>query len=296
MVDEIVVCDDGSTDRTIEIIKTFSNVNNDVDIRIFVNKRNIGVSANFQKAIDLCKGDIIFLSDQDDVWYPHKVKTIVEWFTNNPQKTVVFTNADLIDDKGKIMTNDSLFDRVGFGLFFRDYFDKGCELPVFYCNHATGATMAIKNKISFAKYCSSEILHDEVIALMSLQNSQLGYILEPLIQYRFHGNQEMSIPKDMNAAMKRFNKKHLLNPEINGSRTYRWKFPLNSCSMLYIEWLKKRAKNNRIIMGCILPIFHIRKYREQYDSKCLSFMCYDMKSSLKHILLCFRKLIILEEK
>lgn len=73
------------------------------------------------------------------MWYPHKVKTIVEWFGQYPDKSVVFTNADLIDETGKSYTMDTLFDRVGFERDMREYFDSGCELPMFYyCNHATG--------------------------------------------------------------------------------------------------------------------------------------------------------------
>ena len=83
-VDEIIVCDDCSLDRTIEIIKNISESNKDVDIRIYENESNLGVCANFEKAVCLCNGDIIFLSDQDDVWMPNKVECIVAWFENNP--------------------------------------------------------------------------------------------------------------------------------------------------------------------------------------------------------------------
>ena len=95
-VDEIVVCDDGSTDETPQIVEEIAK-DVSVDIHVYRNDNNLGVCANFQKAVDLCQGDIVFLSDQDDIWYPHKVKTIVDWFDNNPNKSVVFSNADLID-------------------------------------------------------------------------------------------------------------------------------------------------------------------------------------------------------
>ena len=63
------------------------------------------------------------MSDQDDVWYPHKVKTIVEWFERHADKSVVFTNAELINGEGELATEDMLFDRVGFSKKYRDYFD-----------------------------------------------------------------------------------------------------------------------------------------------------------------------------
>ena len=148
-VDEIVVCDDGSTDETLLIINRIKEKSL-AEIRVFCNETKLGVCDNFQKAVDLCRGDIIFLSDQDDVWYPHKVKTIVEWFEQHADKSVVFTNAELVNGEGKLATADKLFDRVGFSKKYRVYFDAGCELSVFYyCNHATGATMAIKGKKVF---------------------------------------------------------------------------------------------------------------------------------------------------
>ena len=143
-VDEIVICDDRSSDNTLHIIEQIQQQTH-TNILVYRNETNLGVCANFQKAVNLCTGDIIFLSDQDDVWVPEKVKTIIDWFYLNPSKNVVFSDAILIDSDGHTIGN-SLFNRVGFSEEYRKYFDAGCELPVFYCNHATGATMAIRGK------------------------------------------------------------------------------------------------------------------------------------------------------
>ena len=69
--DELVVSDDGSTDKTIGILESY----NDSRIKIFHNQNNHGVNGNFENALRHAAGDYIFLSDQDDVWLPNKVTT-----------------------------------------------------------------------------------------------------------------------------------------------------------------------------------------------------------------------------
>ena len=194
-VDEIVISDDGSTDNTIAILEELKQ-NSSTNIIIHRNTTNLGVCANFEQAITLCNGDIIFLSDQDDIWNPDKVKTIVSWFDTHPQKSAVFTDATLITEDGKEFSNKSLWDCIGFNKKMRRYFDNGLSLESFFINKATGATMAIRKELrfSFAQYCNNDnVLHDYCIALKALDNDGLGYIDKPLIQYRLHGSQQAGI-------------------------------------------------------------------------------------------------------
>ena len=283
-VDEIVICDDGSTDDTIQIIEKVKKEAL-ADIRIYRNETNLGVCANFQKAVDLCQGDIVFLSDQDDVWYPHKVKTVSGWFDANPDKSVVFTNADLIDETGKYYTMDTLFDRVGFERDMREYFDSGCELPVFYyCNHATGATMAIHERFEFANSCSKDCLHDEVIALMAIQRHRLGYLSESLIKYRTHDMQNNGIFSSKLMARFCFNEKHLLDPEISNGRLERWKFQFTEETKEYQVFLRWRSLQKYSFFGFVNAFRHAFDYKKVYKKKWFSFCQYDYKNSLKHSL------------
>ena len=64
--DEIVVVDDCSNDKTVEILEKYKNTKG---LRYYVNDVNIGVNKNFEKAIKLCQGDYIALCDQDDIWF-----------------------------------------------------------------------------------------------------------------------------------------------------------------------------------------------------------------------------------
>ena len=81
-VDEIIICDDCSTDQTIEIIKYFKDKFPNL-IQLFENENSLGTIKNFEKAISLTKGDLIFLSDQDDIWFSSKVNEMVTFFDKN---------------------------------------------------------------------------------------------------------------------------------------------------------------------------------------------------------------------
>jgi glycosyltransferase involved in cell wall biosynthesis len=71
--DELVVCDDRSTDRTLAIVREFA-ASAPYPVRVFENQANLGFAANFEGAIRRCDGDLIALSDQDDVWYPTRLE------------------------------------------------------------------------------------------------------------------------------------------------------------------------------------------------------------------------------
>jgi len=64
--DELIACDDGSTDNTLQILDQFSG-EAPFPVRVYLNQQRLGPTKNFEKAISLCSGDFIFLSDQDDV-------------------------------------------------------------------------------------------------------------------------------------------------------------------------------------------------------------------------------------
>src|SRR5437660_962846 len=77
--DELVVCDDHSTDDTPEIVRRFGSTAA-FPVRVHVNEKNLGIHQNFGRAMSLANADVIFLSDQDDVWEPGKIETFLEVF------------------------------------------------------------------------------------------------------------------------------------------------------------------------------------------------------------------------
>lgn len=93
---ELVVCDDGSNDETIEILERFKK-NVRFRVRIFRNDVNLGHEKNFGKAIDLCVGDVIFLCDQDDTWFSSKLETVQDVFNSDSGILLVINDAEITD-------------------------------------------------------------------------------------------------------------------------------------------------------------------------------------------------------
>jgi glycosyltransferase involved in cell wall biosynthesis len=194
-VDEIVICDDRSDDGTVEVIEKLMG-NWPGLIKLVVNKEQLHVSANFEKAIKLCSGDYIFLSDQDDVWHKDKVSTILQWFDEHPNKDVVFSNARIVGKDGTILTEKTLFDISGLDHKALKWFDSGLasEMFLFVCR-AGGLTMAMRRRFvpkfhvnANAHKVSQGAIHDEMIALCAIGYDTLGHCDKALLDYRLHGN------------------------------------------------------------------------------------------------------------
>lgn len=73
---EIVITDDASSDGTGVILQQYAAQHS--NIRFVVNEKNIGYNKNFEKAIGLCRGDFIAISDQDDIWEPAKIEIMMQ--------------------------------------------------------------------------------------------------------------------------------------------------------------------------------------------------------------------------
>lgn len=95
--DELVVCDDGSTDHTIRVLEDFAR-SAAFPVQIFRNPENLGFVRNFEQAISKCSGDLIFLSDQDDEWYETKILAIEQVFQARPEVSLVVHDGDLGDE------------------------------------------------------------------------------------------------------------------------------------------------------------------------------------------------------
>lgn len=191
-VNEIIVCDDGSTDNTIEIIKDYAHQYPNI-IKIFINEINLRSVKNFEKAIGLCTGDVIFLSDQDDKWVPEKVEEYLDYFQKNQNIKVIASNGFCIDENSTVIEKYAVWDVPQFlrdkGLEF-DYF----QLITYVSNIATGASMAFKREIIpdvFPFPIIKDFHHDEWIAIISSKNKQFELLNKKYFYYRTHESQQV---------------------------------------------------------------------------------------------------------
>lgn len=173
--DEIIISDDNSTDDTIKVIKKL----NDSRIKIFYNTPPKGYSNNFENAINKAEGDIIFLSDQDDVWEENKVEMMLSKLVDYD---LVISDA-MISDADLNPTLGSHFQLHGTKIGFVNNWIK---------TRYIGACMAFNSKIlekllpfpNNKKLCA----HDYWIANVGEFFYKVHLVNIPLIKYRRHGN------------------------------------------------------------------------------------------------------------
>jgi glycosyltransferase involved in cell wall biosynthesis len=194
--DELIVCDDCSTDSTMEIVKNFA-AGAGFSVRFSRNEKKLGSTKNFEKAIGLCTGATIALSDQDDVWQPEKLRLIEAVLVNSPTTGAVFTDAEVVD---------ACLGPLGYRLWEAKNFSSSAQKKVtqgkavevlLRRNVVTGATMAFREKFRRLILPIPEgWVHDAWIALLVAAQADLAFIGQALIKYRQHDRQQLGARKN----------------------------------------------------------------------------------------------------
>lgn len=193
---ELVVCDDASSDRrTLEIVKAFAR-DASFRVRLFVNQRNLGSKQNFAQAIRRCRGEIIFLCDQDDVWNKDKLFRIEHVFRSAPDVGLVFTDAEVVDENLKAIA-PSLWQWEDHGGELNELLKQSQVFQALLRrNFVTGATVAFRSNLKrFVLPIPDNISlqHDGWIALVAAAVGRVTFLNEPLIRYRQHPGQQIGL-------------------------------------------------------------------------------------------------------
>ena len=191
-VDEIIICDDGSIDKTVEILKEYPVV-------VYQNEKNLGYRLNFKKAMSLCSQEYIFLCDQDDIWEHNKVETMINIMKKNPNIHVLasfFTYIDandktIIIKQKKHFSNNNLYPRpvnkddlveVTFHEYLPMNYFQGCSLVM---------DQWIKDK--FLKYFDSRLPHDWFLSMIASSYHGMYFLNQSLFKYRLHDNNSIGV-------------------------------------------------------------------------------------------------------
>lgn len=126
--DELVVSDDNSTDDTLGIIYEYAR-KVPFSVKIYRNKERLGYVRNFNNAIEKCTGDIIFLSDQDDIWLPQKIERVLIEFESNKDILLVMNDAEIILQNGE-KTGLTMLNQIRSLGYKEDRFDSGCCMAI----------------------------------------------------------------------------------------------------------------------------------------------------------------------
>jgi glycosyltransferase involved in cell wall biosynthesis len=169
--DELIVSDDGSLDKTCEIIRGIP------DSRInLISGPKLGPSKNFEKMLELARGEFIFLSDQDDVWLDSKLTLMVEQL----QFYDLVISDCMVTDQFLAPFFTSYFDRV--------HFPQIGLINNLYKNSYVGCCMALRRGMLLyvLPFPKMVVMHDWWIGLIANYFGRVGIIHQPLIMHRRH--------------------------------------------------------------------------------------------------------------
>lgn len=194
--DEIIVSDDASGDGTEALLEQFaaSARANGIAVEVAIQPINIGFVANFSAALRRASGEVVFLCDQDDVWYPEKVAMMMAEFDRRPDLLLLHADARLVDTHLNNL-HCSLFEALVLSEPEVALIHDGRAFDVLLRRSAaTGATMALRRElVDAALPVPPGWIHDEWLALAASILGRVDLLEVPVIDYRQHNNNQIGM-------------------------------------------------------------------------------------------------------
>lgn len=187
--DEVILCDDGSTDNTVEIVEKFIQSNGLTKTwKLYQNKENKGYPENFYYAMGLCTQEIVFLADQDDIWDVYKIEKMCEVLVAHPDISVICCKFGLIDaEENRIYTIMQPTVAKGTSAVSKISIEK-----VFYKYEWPGMVMAYRRGWYEGKMSKMDspirIPHDFLICALAAEENSIAQIDMELAYHRRHDN------------------------------------------------------------------------------------------------------------
>lgn len=180
---EIVVVDDCSSDNSMGILSTYHNRSG--KLRIYQNDRNLGYIKNFEKAVSLCRGEFIALSDQDDIWDLEKITLLVKGIGGN---TLIYHDSQFINHEGQLM-NRKLSDQVNF-------YSGAQPEPFLFFNCISSHAILFHKKLTNHIFPFPETgFHDAWIGYVACNLGTIQFLDKCLVKYRQHPDSATDILK-----------------------------------------------------------------------------------------------------
>lgn len=191
-VSEIVIGDDASTDGTLDVVRRVAS-ETDVPIRIRRHDAPLGVAANFADAIAATSGDVVALSDQDDVWHPDRLERLLPHLEG---VALVHSNARLVGADGAPL-GSTLEASLEMSARERAALEEGRAIDALLRrNLVTGATVVVRREAAVAALpVPPAWIHDEWLAVCAALGDGVRYVPEPTIDYRQHGGNAIGVQR-----------------------------------------------------------------------------------------------------
>lgn len=179
--DQWVIRDDCSDDRTVEIIREFSR-HAKGPFSLEVNSERLGYARNFSKALQACDGDVVFLSDQDDIWQPEKIEQVLQVLTQRTNIQVLLHDAEMADESGQGTGLTKLGQIHAAGMPESAFFMGSCM-----ATRASYLDAVLPIPVEYPE-------HDHWLAEIARALGMLYVLEEPLQRYRRHGSNQSLHP------------------------------------------------------------------------------------------------------
>ncbi len=218
---ELIICDDGSTDSTIELIKGY--MERYEMVRLYRNSEPLGFVGNFEKGISLSSAEYIALCDQDDIWENDKLELSMSEMKRQERRTpglpvMVHSDLSVIDEKGHLL-------HASYFRFKRYRLKETRDI-----GHIAGPCGVMGNTVLFNQALKEKILpfpacitfHDQWIALVNEVQGERVTINRPLVRYRLHrtniSNSYEKTRVSLVAVIRAFLKNRITPPYLDSGR------------------------------------------------------------------------------
>jgi glycosyltransferase involved in cell wall biosynthesis len=194
--DQLIVNDDASRDGSWKILQAFAE-RAAFRVEAEQNTERLGITRNFERAVSRCGGDVIFFADQDDVWEPDKIETLLQVLEERPETGAVFHDGRIVDETLAPL-DATLWDSLGFDARERRLVGEGHAADVFLRHVvAAGTTMAFRAQYAplVLPFPALRSCHDAFTAFLISAVANVEIVDRPLIRYRLHGANQIGIQK-----------------------------------------------------------------------------------------------------
>lgn len=279
--DEIIICDDCSSDNTVSIIKDFIENNPKMKIAFCLNKKNVGYKENFRNAIRMTNGDIVFLCDQDDIWHNNKIEVMCDILGKNENILVLNSSVRLIDSFGKPLEQHYKKNTANVGLIpYRILEGQLEEISVqtmFKGNISPGCSLCFRAQIKelFFEHYTANCPHDGFINLLAAAMNSLYFVNVVLTDYRIHETNTIGLKFTEGGGFsreKRLNwiKCQLENAEVAAILSEGDK----ADKILQLQRLRYAAANDRCFIKWLKLIKYLDIYTQIYSLKQIGGDCF----------------------
>ena len=198
-IDEVIIVDDASTDKTADIVRDFIEKNQLLNWHLYINEKNIGFLKNFKSAIEKTTGDIIFLCDQDDIWCKTKVDSMLNRFDSDDRIKAIYSGFNIIDENDNVVhARQKVFHSNNNLIKFRIEPFETVKIDlstICKYNISPGCTLAFTREVKniYLEKTKSICVHDWEIALIAAFLDGLYFFNTPLTHYRVHSSNTIGL-------------------------------------------------------------------------------------------------------